>query len=387
MLSIRKKCFFTCMLFTLLYLGAEVALHWMAKVGYWVPPLQTWGIYRANPYMRYALIPNTHIRLGSTRVDINRLGFRGEEIAVPKVPGTFRIFAIGESTTFGWGAPTHREAWPALLEAKLRSSFPEQRIEIVNAGIPGATSVEQRIDYMLRISRLQPDAILIYHGNNYISFWSWVPEIQTNQLYAYACPPAPGWLSQLLDHSYLYMWGLTRMSFWRRANRPKHDEPDLAALAMLKNNLKGFVADARRMNVRVALATFAHGFDEQGTPGIYNEDERRLSVPRAVATFGNLSPQGARASFPLYNAAVRELAASEGLPLCDLAPAVPQTTQFHTDWCHLTAQGEEVVAKLWFETLRKAGWFKDQEERSRTPGVPKDSIRHAKPLVRMQAKK
>jgi hypothetical protein len=131
---------------------------------------------------------------------------------------------------------------------------------------------------------------------------------------------------------------------------------------MLKNNLKGLVADARRMKVRVALATFAHGFDEQGTPGVYSQDERRLGVPNAGASFGYLSPQGARASFRPYNANVVELAASEGLQLCDLAAAVPPTATFHTDWCHLSAQGEALVAKLWFETLHKAGWFKAPAE-------------------------
>ena len=42
---------------------------------------------------------------------------------------------------------SHEEAWPAVLEAKLRAVHPERKIEVVNAGVPGYTSVEQRINF------------------------------------------------------------------------------------------------------------------------------------------------------------------------------------------------------------------------------------------------
>ena len=57
-------------------------------------------------------------------------------------------------------------AWPATLQEKLRRKYPDRNREVVNAGVPGYTSVEQRINFMLRISQLEPDAIVIYHGNN-----------------------------------------------------------------------------------------------------------------------------------------------------------------------------------------------------------------------------
>jgi lysophospholipase L1-like esterase len=290
------------------------------------------------------------------QVDVNSLGFRGDEIAVPKPSNTFRIFAIGESTTFGWSAPTHRDAWPALLEAKLRAAHPNRRVEVVNAGLPGATSVEQRINFMLRISRLQPDAILIYHGNNDLN-WCWVPEVETKQLYAHEAAGPPGWWERLTDHSYVYMWVMTRLFFARQSNKPKHDEPDTAGLTMLKNNLKGLIADARRLNVKAAIGTFAHSLNEHGLSGQFSQEELALNVHNLGRWFDYLSPQGARATFPLYNANVRELATTERIPLCDLAPAIPKTREYHIDWCHFTPAGERRVAELWFETLEKAGWF------------------------------
>ncbi len=48
----------------------------------------------------------------------------------------------------------------------MSANNPGRRIEVVNAGVPGHTSVEQRINFMLRISTLQPDAMLNYHAND-----------------------------------------------------------------------------------------------------------------------------------------------------------------------------------------------------------------------------
>src|SRR5206468_6247042 len=80
------------------------------------------------------------------RIEVNSLGFRGPEFAVPKAPGVFRIFAIGESSTFGWkGTYSHEGAWPALLEAKLRAAHPDRGIEVINAEI-GRASCRERVE-------------------------------------------------------------------------------------------------------------------------------------------------------------------------------------------------------------------------------------------------
>ena len=130
-------------------------------------PRRSASYAEGNPYLRTALIPGTLFQSAPFRVEVNSLGFRGPEIQIPKPPGTFRIFALGESSTFGWkGVTSHKQAWPAVLEAKLKAAHPGRNIEVVNAGVPGYTSIEQRINFTLRVSRLEPDAVLIYHGNN-----------------------------------------------------------------------------------------------------------------------------------------------------------------------------------------------------------------------------
>src|SRR5687768_13738025 len=103
----------------ILFLLGEVAGRLLERYAGYLP--RRAASYAAgNPYLRTALVPGIRFESGPFRVSVNSLGFRGPEIGVPKPPGVFRIFAIGESSTFGWkGVRSHEEAWPALLEAKL----------------------------------------------------------------------------------------------------------------------------------------------------------------------------------------------------------------------------------------------------------------------------
>jgi hypothetical protein len=322
-----------------LFLAGEITGRVLERYAGYLPRRQVGSFLAPNPFVRTALVPGARFRSGTFEIDVNSLGFRGEEISPTKPPGTFRIFALGESTTFGWkGARTHRQAWPALLEAKLRAAYPTRAIEVVNGGVPGWTSVQQRVNFMLRVSKLGPDAVLIYHGNNDLSL-SWVPDVETKTIYGVEAPPAGDtWWNRLLEHSYVFMDLRFRAQLFQRSLREKHDEPDPAALRLLRQTLGGLVRDASGVNAKVAIATFPHALDEQGAPDVFNVEERALGVPAADRWFYRLSHQGVRRSFPVYNGMVRELAATEDIPVCDLAAAIPKTTEYFIDWCHLSAR-------------------------------------------------
>jgi lysophospholipase L1-like esterase len=341
-----------------LFVAGEIAGRLLERYAGYLPKRRVDWFIAPNAFLRVALVPGARFRSGRYEIDVNSLGFRGEEISATKPAGTFRIFAIGESTTFGWkGARTHREAWPALLESKLRAAYPKRNIEVVNAGVPGWTSVQQRVNFMLRISKLEPDGILIYHGNNDLQL-SWIPDVETKLIYGLSpMPSGDTWWNRLMEYSYVAMELRVRLQWYRRSLLDKHDDPDPAAMRMLEQNLRGLIHDATALNAKVAIALYPHALDEHGAPGEFNAEERALGVPAADRWFHRLSHQGVRHSFPVYNHMVQELAASEGIPVCDLPSVLPKTTEYFIDWCHLTAKGEETVATRWFETIRQAGWL------------------------------
>src|SRR4051794_26480600 len=50
-------------------------------------------------------IPSRSLHLMNVDVTINSRGLREAEIPYEKAPGTYRILALGDSLTFGWGVP------------------------------------------------------------------------------------------------------------------------------------------------------------------------------------------------------------------------------------------------------------------------------------------
>jgi len=94
---------------------------------------------------------------------INSLGLRGPEI--PPKGDKFRIVALGNSCTFGWGVPYH-ETYLARLQELIDSDPDLGEVEIINCGIPGYSSFQGRRFLVSDVSKLEPDMVLSMFGWN-----------------------------------------------------------------------------------------------------------------------------------------------------------------------------------------------------------------------------
>ena len=83
-------------------------------------------------------------------------------VAVPVAAAERVIVALGDSLTAGLGV-ARDEAYPALLEARLRRDGRDYRV--VNAGVSGDTSAggRRRVDWVLRS---KPDVVIVALGAN-----------------------------------------------------------------------------------------------------------------------------------------------------------------------------------------------------------------------------
>jgi len=96
------------------------------------------------------------------RISINSLGFRGEQVALEKSPGKFRILCLGDSFTFG-SYVNDEDTFPHLLGEKLRRQG--MSVEVINAGVGGTTIVDQA--YFLRKALVvKPDLVLLTFSEN-----------------------------------------------------------------------------------------------------------------------------------------------------------------------------------------------------------------------------
>ena len=90
--------------------------------------------------------------------------FQSASFQANKPPGTYRIFALGESTTQGepYSTPT---AYPAWLKINLEIATAGHSIEVINCG--GLSYASYRIKAILdEVLHYSPDLIVIYCGQN-----------------------------------------------------------------------------------------------------------------------------------------------------------------------------------------------------------------------------
>jgi lysophospholipase L1-like esterase len=94
------------------------------------------------------------------RVVTNRQGLR-EPAEVPRRhPGVFRVLAIGDSMTFGWGVE-YEQSYPQVAQRQLRGSYGWPGVEVINVGRPGA-GPHDYLAYMRKYAvELDPDVIVI----------------------------------------------------------------------------------------------------------------------------------------------------------------------------------------------------------------------------------
>ena len=83
---------------------------------------------------------------------------------VPKLPGTFRIFCLGGSTTVGFPYG-YAGSFPTFLRDRLRLIFPDRRIEVINLGMT-ATNSFTVADIAEELPRYEPDLLVVYDGHN-----------------------------------------------------------------------------------------------------------------------------------------------------------------------------------------------------------------------------
>lgn len=99
-------------------------------------------------------------------IRINNLGFRGADFLADK-GNNWRIFAIGESPTFGTLPANGQKAWPEVLQNLIDERLVCQRpVQVINAGVVGysfPSSLERTRRFIVP---LKPDMVISYHGFN-----------------------------------------------------------------------------------------------------------------------------------------------------------------------------------------------------------------------------
>jgi lysophospholipase L1-like esterase len=356
MRSAFKSTALLCVSALLAVAMAEVALRVFAPI-----PYSMKVEYKPDGFVTQRLVPKRRYRLADGGVcTVNRAGYRGPEIEVPKPTGTFRIVALGGSSTFSYQTDDE-EIWTRRLEEKLRARFGDG-VEVVNAGVPGYSSFSSKVNYLYRIRGLEPDAVLLYHTWNDMKFFRRLEEGEEFRSPSFRARPIrdflrrfqilwrvrslfyrsesglppreDGWLEAGPAEAVVIPEG-GRAHRWARANYE-----DLALLASSDGVLPIFVSQA-------GLLAEGNLDDPEVRHRVYTEYQG-LDYPEVLRQWKAIS------------AIQRGAAERHGGLFIDAYRAVPHRTENFRDHVHLTPAGNEAVAAAIFTGLTGSPVFTER---------------------------
>jgi lysophospholipase L1-like esterase len=125
--------------------GIDVLIDWSGQHG-----------VRLNPGVR-ATIHNHTLSQNDVVIQTNSLGLRHSELG-PKSDDEFRVLVLGDSITLG-DYVSFEETYPALLESRLEGR--QLRVTVINAGLPGANASNELYHYLEISDAVDPDLVLV----------------------------------------------------------------------------------------------------------------------------------------------------------------------------------------------------------------------------------
>ena len=301
-------------------------------------------------YLNYYPTPNYRSGLTSH----NSLGYRDREFSLAKPAGTFRIVALGGSTTYTIKVEDNEKMFTRQLENMLRENYGYQAVEVINAGVGGYDSYESLVNLQFRALDLDPDLVIVYHGTNDVHNRLVEPGAYRGDNSGRRIQWTPPPTSPLIEHSVLARIVSDKLAlghflpqglesyvcaptYQGQESLTPSDDPaallDTNRPVYFERNLTNIVAVARAQGVDVLLATWAH------SP--YLEDY--AATPHYQRGFRE------------NNEVVAEVARKVVASLFDFAGVMPQAKEYWADGRHVNEAGAAEKARLFADYLHGSG--------------------------------
>jgi len=260
----------------------------------------------------------------------NSLGWRDDEVILPRPPGTFRIVCVGGSTTAE--GPHNALTYPNLMERHLRRE--KAAIDVVNAGIFAIGSygeAQHAADYLA----LEPSLILHYN---------FVNDVVSVLDHAEAAEPAFSprrILRRMARHSTFVRRYLDRWTI-------PSDAALLTGLSYTFANMDTLRREAEQKGVPVAFCSFARPDWETLSPAEKAFFDRRILN---MIWGPRLTMRAYCHLVDLYNRELRSRCATWNVPFIDIAPRLAGGIERYTDICHMRLWAIDDKARVIAESL------------------------------------
>jgi len=362
-LSSRKKLAFALLTAIL----ALIMLEGAVRTRQWI----RYGSFAASvrdPMLEYdpqadLLVPKPGYEVKTSRLNIriNSLGFRGDEFERRKPPHTIRIAALGASTTFCAEVSDNHKTWPHRLQEKLAQAYPGVNFEVINTPVGGYTAAENLRNLTHRVLPLEPDLAIYYEGNNEIAK-------DTRQLAldrGFLTSADPQWVARAVSrYSLLFDLAYKNLTILAGRRKAATNQTINSVPPDLPHHFIGTLDEMRRTlaprNIPLVLSTFIVKFRRN--------QPREVQIANADVEFYYMpwmSIDGMLDAMDIYNQAILDYAARDGLPVVDDREAVPPDAEHFSDAMHFLDDGAEAMADRFFRYLRRLDELQHAIEKAR----------------------
>lgn len=184
-------------------------------------------------------------------VVLNSAGYRDKEYPLEKSPGIFRIYALGDSYTYGWLVDNPDDTFPKIIERK-STDLGQSRVEVINAGSPGFSLGEMVNRFISEGKYYYPDLVIL--GIN---------DDEANYTKTYR-QPADNKLNKYIRSLHIYQITLGNY-FKYKSEKENHDyvlkiytDKDSSEWKKFSEQLLLVKSEASKINSKVALVLFPH---------------------------------------------------------------------------------------------------------------------------------
>jgi lysophospholipase L1-like esterase len=118
---------------------------------------------KADEHLGFRHKPSWEKRYGDVLVTYNERGLRDRPI-LPKAEGEYRILALGDSVTFGWGV-AQDQIFTVKLEQLLQARL-QRPVRVINSGVGGYNTVQEVTYFKQEGVTFQPDLVMLTYVQN-----------------------------------------------------------------------------------------------------------------------------------------------------------------------------------------------------------------------------
>jgi lysophospholipase L1-like esterase len=232
-----------------------------------------------NPLLHSELEPGCNVvfdgysvKLPETHLKINSYGFRDYEYALNKENKTFRIIALGDSFTFGWGVELN-ESYPKILEKMLNEMLAPKtgiKYEVLNFGVPGYNALEKVVFFKKLGIKFNPDLIIFQYGADDIGNVTELNQVVRRIFLNYA--KQNGIAEDKINHYIkVSLEKDARQIYFRELKQEKFKE----ALKVVQHSLEDLGNITNHSNISVLLFT---PYDDEKQLELFNFKEQKKSL-------------------------------------------------------------------------------------------------------------